>query len=410
MITITSITPDAMINGFPVPRVQEIKGRPNFFTLKTLKTDIKDNAGSINTTRGGGDNGHLGATMTAAAYNRIAPGTPYIAPVNPGITPALAQGATAAQIAEAVRQHEEALREWYEFDAMQKALKKQIMGAIEKKFINPLRGTAGFNRITVAQMFEYLFDKYGKLTNTELNKNEEEMKKEWDPADSFETIIMQIDECIEFAEGAGRPYSDEQILDIAYTIVQNTGLYAQDLREWDRKERWQKDWSPEFKDFMLKREDEVLKQQISAKQAGYKQANALYQENRIETHEMLANLVTATAHDRAALAGLATTNQQLMQSMKEAQDLIKSLKGQLAATTAGMATTSAATGTGGGGKQRRPKRIPKDEGSYCWTHGFLVIKNHNSGNCKWPKLPGHQTEATRENPMGGNMDGDPSKK
>ncbi len=404
MVTITAITPDAMINGFPVPRVQAIQGRPNFFTLKALKDDIKDNAGSINSIRGGGDNGHLGAVLSAAAYNRIAPLTPYVTPINPGINPIFAAGATPAEIAEAVRQHEEALREWYEYDAMQKALKKQIMGAVDLKFINPLRGTAGFNRITVRRMLEYLFEKYGTLTNVELNQNDKEMKKEWNPTDPFETIIMQIDDCIAFAEGAERPYSDEQIMDTAYTIVQKTGLYTQDLREWDRLPAIERDWDPEFKDFMMQRETELLKQNVSSKQAGYQAANALLQENVNATTEMLANLVTATTHDRAALAGLTNTNQQLMTSMKEAQDLIKALKAQVAA-----GTTAGTSGRNTGSRRGYVKRIPKDEGSYCWSHGFLVVKHHKSCNCKFP-ITGHQKEATRANPMGGNMDGDPSKK
>ena len=112
---------------------------------------------------------------------------------------------------------------------MQQALKKQIMGAIDKKYLNPLRGEAGFNNCTVLRMLEYLFTNYGQITNSELNNNEKTMKKAWDPADTFETIILQIEEGIEFAEGGRRPLTDEQVMDIAYTIVQDTGLYTQDL-------------------------------------------------------------------------------------------------------------------------------------------------------------------------------------
>ena len=54
----------------------------------------------------------------------------------------------------------------------------------------------------------------------------------------------------------------------------------------------------------------------------------------------------------------------------------------------------------------RPKRIPVDEGGYCWSHGYLVNKGHTCENCHYPK-PGHQTTATRTNNMGGSQHGKP---
>lgn len=55
---------------------------------------------------------------------------------------------------------------------------------------------------------------------------------------------------------------------------------------------------------------------------------------------------------------------------------------------------------------KKPRTSKKDQGSYCWSHGYLVHKNHNSQNCRNPK-PNHCREATCDNPMGGNMEGKP---
>ena len=46
----------------------------------------------------------------------------------------------------------------------------------------------------------------------------------------------------------------------------------------------------------------------------------------------------------------------------------------------------------------------KDYGSYCHTHGYLVGPKHSSETCQQPG-PNHNHEATRQNPMGGNMEG-----
>ena len=78
-----------------------------------------------------------GAVINATAYARVDAANPYVAPVNPG-TFVPAAGATDAQIAIAHTQHKLDLIEWYEYASMQQALKKQIMGAIDKKYLNPL--------------------------------------------------------------------------------------------------------------------------------------------------------------------------------------------------------------------------------------------------------------------------------
>jgi hypothetical protein len=54
----------------------------------------------------------------------------------------------------------------------------------------------------------------------------------------------------------------------------------------------------------------------------------------------------------------------------------------------------------------RPKHLPVDEGSYCWSPGYLVMWNHASANCNFPK-DGHQKTATQINNMGGNQQGTP---
>jgi hypothetical protein len=40
--------------------------------------------------------------------------------------------------------------------------------------------------------------------------------------------------------------------------------------------------------------------------------------------------------------------------------------------------------------------------SYCWAHGYKVGSTHTSLTCKLPK-PGHKTEATRADNMGGSQ-------
>jgi hypothetical protein len=49
-----------------------------------------------------------------------------------------------------------------------------------------------------------------------------------------------------------------------------------------------------------------------------------------------------------------------------------------------------------------------DTGGYCWSHGYIVRPNHTSISCgEKGQKPGHQTTATRDNPMDGSTRGKP---
>ena len=57
-------------------------------------------------------------------------------------------------------------------------------------------------------------------------------------------------------------------------------------------------------------------------------------------------------------------------------------------------------------KTRRP-RTQRDNGNYCWTHGYHVGSKHTSATCQ-NKAPGHQDNATHENTMGGSETKNPT--
>jgi hypothetical protein len=92
-----------------------------------------------------------------------------------------------------------------------------------------------------------------------------------------------------------------------------------------------------------------------------------------------------TQTDRGALQSLTNQNATIMKELADMRSMFMQFK------TDGAVRPPPAT--------RRPG---KDHGSYCWSHGYLVIKDHTSLTCN-KKKPGHQDAATRENNMGGNQ-------
>ena len=114
----------------------------------------------------------------------------------------------------------------------------------------------------------------------------------------------------------------------------------------------------------------------------YGNANALFNAEREETATALANLAAATQAGCQAFTTLTKLLTKLSTQLEQQQKEINQLK------------------------QPKAPKTKKDQGSYCWSHGYLVDCRHNSQTCCYPK-PGHKCEATHENPMGGNMEGKP---
>ena len=263
-------------------------------------------------------------------------------------------------------------------------MQKQLSSAIKPIYLRAIHNRhTGLNHISIRNILAHLFTAYGQITDHEYHENDTKFKKDWDTSLPFETVIDQIENCIDFADAANKPYTPEQVISNAYTIVFNTGLFNQDCKEWRCHPQHEKTWD-NFKTAFVVADQDYRQQQI-VQGNPYGSANAMY--NQEETAHALANLAQAATADK-------TTIDQLMALITQQATQITDLQKQI--------TKLSITNT----LQRRQGRTPKDEGSYCWSHGYLVAKSHNNRNCKNPK-PGHCIEATRENIMGGSTYGKP---
>ena len=135
-------------------------------------------------------------------------------------------------------------------------------------------------------------------------------------------------------------------------------------------------------------------------------ANAAEFEMQQQQAEALANLATVRSADRQAVAELSISNATLTHELRTATVTIAILQ-QCLASCACAPTPR----TGKKGQQRRPENqqcqhnqsrdfTPLDPDGYCWSHEYQVSRGHNGASC-YNNLPGHQSAATRADPMGG---------
>jgi hypothetical protein len=183
------------------------------------------------------------------------------------------------------------------------------------------------------------------------------------------------------------------IINVAYTLVFNTGLYPAACRAWQSTAlaaktctQFKIDFSTAHREFRLTNR--------TAQQSGFHSANMMIEQSQDgsmqETAEEIAQLATATVSNRGMVATLTTTDAKLATQLEAAHPLIAQLKSEIA--TLRIKIKPVWQG------QQLARTMNND--SYCWSHGFQAANSHTSATCNVRKA-GHQENATRIDTMGG---------
>ena len=410
-----TITVDTVLSTFPYPTITPIHGVPTFETINNMVNDLKANAATIQTENGGGQLGFLGLMVSATVYATLS-NQPFIVPANPGPTPIPPPGhPSAAQLTANIRQHTENLRLFRQYNTVSQALKRQIIEAVDDIYLRTLRNRhTGYASVTLLQLITHLYPTYGQITPMDLDANDERFKRPFDPAQPFETLIQQIEDAQEYADAGGNPYSASQIVANAYALMYRTGMFPEACREWRRTPAAGQTWQA-FKDDFTTAYTDFATLRSTTQSAGYHNANNAMEAFANGTAEAFANLATAAAADRSMLSSLQATNHTLLHQMTVRDAEITQLRNLVQQLQAGQSnrnnnnrgghnnhsTTSNRNSTT---TETTPGRKRYPNTNYCWTHGCDIDPRHDSTNCRNP-APGHQSNATRTNSMGGSEAG-----
>ena len=400
---------------FAFPNLTAINGEPDADILIKLKNQLKANASSVPSNLGGGNHGHLGLILSPQTYAMVS-NLPFVQPAHPGPL-AIPVGTTAAMASVLREQHQENVRLFREVTGVEKALKQQILKAIEQQWLLAItdRNSQSLTG-TIAQILEFLFDTYGYVSTTMLEKKEEGLRElDYHPRQPVDIVFNTVEDLVDYAEMANTPYSQAQIIGMAYTKFNRTGLLSIAINEWNRKPTVQKTWIALKAHFRQARKElkETSGSTIGSSQLN-ETANLVQQ---VVDGVQQALLPSDAAHDPTAeilqqvvnsASATTTTQQQLMQQIANLQQTVTQMQFQLNTSNQQQphAFDPAGRGGRGGGYQGRgrgggrggaPLRYPRRYNLYCWTHGGC---GHLGGACR-DKKPGHKDEATFENKMGG---------
>jgi hypothetical protein len=201
------------------------------------------------------------------------------------------------------------------------------------------------------------------IAPTELTQNYERLNTSYDPNLPIETLFQKIQDARAFAVAGGQPYGAAMIVNVAYTLIFNTGLFPDACRAWQSRAIAGKTWA-QFKIDFATAHREFRPTNQTAQQSGFHSANMMIEQGQDDsmqdTVDAIAQLATATASDRGTVDTLTTTNAKLANQLEAAHTLIAQLKNEIAT----LKTKIKPAWQG-----QRPVKTTNND-SYCWSHGY----------------------------------------
>jgi hypothetical protein len=231
----TASTPDELIVGFPHSSLPKVTVEPTFEDLKVIWRLLNTDAMSVASYEGGGHHGHLGIIMTNEEYFAVAVDV-FPVPNNPGTSAAVAAGMTTAVKAETARLHKQATQVYRTYHNVDQAIKKLIIESFDDAYLNALSDKiVGYANCTSIQLLTHLLTYYAMITPTELTQNYKRLNTPCDPNQPIETLFQKIQDARAFAVGGGQPCGAAMIVNVAYTLVFNTGLFPDACQAWQSR-------------------------------------------------------------------------------------------------------------------------------------------------------------------------------
>jgi hypothetical protein len=224
-----------------------------------------------------GRHGHLGIIMTNEEYFDVAVDV-FPVPNNPGISAAVVAGMTAAVIAETTRLHKEATQVYRTYHNVDQVIKKLIIESSDDAYHNVLSDEiVGYANCTSLQLLTHLLTYYALIAPTELTQNYERLNAPYNPNKPIETLFQQIQDARAFAVAGRQLYGAATIVNVAYTLVFNTGSFPDACRAWQSRAIAGKTLAQSKLDFATAHREFNLTNQ-NVQQSGFHSANKMIEQ------------------------------------------------------------------------------------------------------------------------------------
>jgi uncharacterized coiled-coil protein SlyX len=197
-----------------------------------------------------------------------------------------------------LRAYDELKRENIEYKNLESAAKKKMAAAISSDLISGIKCPhRGFQNVRVRTMLQHYFDEC-PIDSQMIMQNETQLTAEWDPNRPFADLVQRATVVHEFANDAGRPTTNNRVMDALYTVIFNTGVMYDERDKWEDRAVAARTYANFKTHFATAQRKLKGRQKKSTKQGGFYGANALVAGQLDQANDALVNLDTAAASHR----------------------------------------------------------------------------------------------------------------
>ena len=393
---------------FPHATLTRVTGNPTFRDITDIRSEVLANARSVPSPYGGGAHGHMGLALSASKYERLCPHQPFIRPAAP--TPYVAPTDSDLIVHHnAEKAYAKQVADFQLVNLVETTLLNQLVLAFDK---NVLRSKTDHLTRTIhcsiPEVFQYLFDTYGNITNFSLNEaRQSTIAHTYVHSDSISNVFDLVDEYAEMADANNTPESSNQLISMALMIIMRANIFSDAISEWNNLPPTSQTW-PIFQDHFIQAQIDYKRSRPTetSSSLGYSpQANIVhYPQPPFDYTNHALNVATlypevpppASACDANTRPADPTPTPQVNLATTSQDPLIQELLKEVKELRADRSTTTVtpSSGTTSDNKQKKREKGPR---KYCWTHGACA---HSSSECNKPK-EGHKKDATFSNMLNG---------
>ena len=291
-------------------------------------------------------------------------------------------------------------------------------------------------------VFQWFLEKYGETQATDRKNNLDRMTTQWTPTDGFDSLVHRLFLAETYATCANHPLQPHQILDAAVIVIQNCGLYPEEMKAWKKRTPAEGNDYAAFKVFW----EQAIR--VADTSTATPAAQYDYGMNINEISGDDKSNASRTSALESSISTFGSAYAATEERVRTQTDTINNMQGQLNALQQQLChavmtrpptypppynprnnnynnNNNQRGGYGNGGRgggyqrnnnQHMPTGPPATQMSvptpykrfenmnYCHTHGGDVDDFHTSTTCSKPG-PYHVYHATRDNTMGGSISG-----
>jgi len=402
--------------------ITKMVGQPTNESVDRLEKELAAHAASEHTSAS--IYGYLGCIEDDAGY-QTRTNSVYIRPTYPGAYCATIRDTHSdVEVKRRELGHKRLLSEYNTYLEVEQSLRRLITTAVDEEYILELKDEyLGYTEHTAKFMIKHLRDTWCQTTFHERRALKKVLEEEWDLIEHPMLYFQRLDRTRDTLTKIGGNVDISELIQIAeYSMALQDD--KQPSKDWEKKPVADKSWKQLKVHFITEWNSEQKYARATANKTGYHSAANVEDSDISQLGTYLDNIAEAATADKEHIQQLTHTNDTLVQNngalAVQMVQLLNDIKNQNKAiiqqndtalkflkSQSNQNLTPPGTQPPPVPRDSRTQWVATDEGSYCWTHGFNVSRNHNSCNCR-TKAAGHKDEATRANIRGGSKIGKPA--